>query len=151
MAKYRMKPRTGPHYTGGGRLLKPGDVIDCEPHELVGAIDKFECLEPEKVTREHTAPTPVVGLTLEHRGGGRYNVISDTTNEPVNTSLLSREDAENLIRVSGETTGSGTDGGAGDDEPVTNAETDDDKSKEPSQGGEDGGEGTTQTTSSSEG
>ena len=42
-----------------------------------------------------------VGLVLEHRGGGRYNVVKPATGDKINDDFLTKAEAEALVREKG--------------------------------------------------
>ena len=55
----------------------------------------------EKEKTEETPPEPEVppevGLKIDHRGGGKYNVVNQATGTPLNDALLTKAEAEGLV------------------------------------------------------
>ena len=93
--RFKMKKGMGPHLIRrGGRLVTilPGDEITIEKHELVGAMDKFEQLDPDPEPKQ-----PSVGLKLVHAGGKFWNVINEKTKRRINDKPMLKEDAQKLI------------------------------------------------------
>jgi hypothetical protein len=79
-----------------GKRIKmvPGDRITCEESELKPFLDKFRKIESKKKS-VHSPRTriPHSKFTMEHRGGGKYNVINEGTGEKINDNLLTKEEA----------------------------------------------------------
>lgn len=53
MARFRMKPKVGPH-NYNGTWVNPGDILECSHEELVSVMDKFEEIReptPAKTTK----------------------------------------------------------------------------------------------------
>ena len=81
--------------------VEPGDVIECEKHELRNFAHQFESLDPP----EEEKP-PVVEANLEviqrRSESGRlvawYDVVNTQTGDPINTRALKKADAEELVR-----------------------------------------------------
>ena len=93
---FKMKLRMGKHYirrSGRKVVLRPGDQIDCEKHELGGAIHKFEQMEPDPPPSQ-----PKVGLKLVARGGNWFDVVNEVTGKAINDRGLRRQEAEELVR-----------------------------------------------------
>jgi len=108
MSHYQMKKMVGPHRHVDGTWIKPGDVLDCEEHEIRGALDKFEMISEAKPAsspeEDGEKKTDKAGLVLLHRGGGRYNVVNPETEEKINDDYLTKEEAQSLLRERGEST-----------------------------------------------
>lgn len=91
------------------RVLYPGDIIDCSEYEIAGALDKFECLEPEKLELERN-PKPNVGLKaveVEEKeivnyikkrvGKGQFDVINEVSGLALNEGPLTKQEANQLV------------------------------------------------------
>jgi len=126
MARFRMKQNVGPHQRNG-EWVRPGDVIECEEEELRNVIDKFDLLPGNEKQKSTTTPEPTeetdtddsgpadeeegvdeedgeepdeeeVGLELENKGRGKWNVINPATGEAINDKPLTKKEAEKLLR-----------------------------------------------------
>jgi len=98
MALYRLKRGCGPHrkkVEGVMKKLVPGDEVELTSQEVVAFKDKFELVGPPPPDPEDQIPS--VGLTLQHQGGGKYNVFNEATKEFINDELLTKKEAESLI------------------------------------------------------
>jgi len=98
MALYRLKEGYGTHrkkINGVVKKLKPGDEVELTSQEVLSFGDKFELVGPPPPEPEEQKP--ILGLKLQHRGGGRYNVFNEATKEFINDKLLTRKEAESLI------------------------------------------------------
>lgn len=121
MPRFRMKDKVGPHRHIDGKWYEPGNVLVCEEHEIRGARDKFEMIEEPERTKSTPQEPPEedkeiepgpeaegkemeeeendsVGLVLQHKGGGRYNVVNPATGDKINDEYLTKTDAESLVR-----------------------------------------------------
>lgn len=89
---FKLKIGMGKHrIRRDGRMvvLKPGDEIDCQKHELGGAIRKFEQMEPDP-----PPPKPTTGLKAVHRAFGKWDVINEATGVKINDNPLSKGEAQ---------------------------------------------------------
>lgn len=82
--------------------VEPGDVIECEEHELRNFADQFECLDSESAPEEKTRPEADLKI-IQRRGKNDrpvpwYDVINVATGEPINSRALKKTDAEELVR-----------------------------------------------------
>lgn len=87
--RFKYKNNVGNHYYNR-RKLKPGDIIDTD--SVGGAIDKFEQLDPD--------PEPVlpnVGLHAKETEDGRFDVVNETTGEPINDAPLNKNEVDQLV------------------------------------------------------
>lgn len=102
MIRCRLKEKVGFHIRqeeGKGRVkYLPGDIMEVENiKELGGAADKFEILDPVPEENPIELDAPATTLKMEHRGGGRYNVINIETDEPINEDYLTKKEAEEMV------------------------------------------------------
>lgn len=100
---FKLKTGMGKHrIRRNGRMivLKPGDEIDCNRHELGGAIDKFEQMEPDP-----PPPKPRAGLKMKPRGSGWYDVFNEKTGKKINDKPIKKQDAIKLVGESAEQEG----------------------------------------------
>jgi len=91
---FKLKTGMGKHRIrrdGRMAVLKPGDEIDCEKHELGGAIYKFEQLEPDP-----SPPEPSMGLRAVHRGFGKWDVINEASGVKINDKPLTKGEAREM-------------------------------------------------------
>jgi len=104
MLRFKMLPKMGRHYFTGvseetgkryTREIKPGDIIRCESHKLRGAMDKFECLEPDELKKEQQRFAKV-GLKVIKIGRGVYDVVNEVTNNIINDVPLTLEEANSI-------------------------------------------------------
>lgn len=75
--------------------IHAGETIECEEWQLGGHLHRFELVE--------SIPTPPlppanVGLRAVHRGGGRYDVVNETTGKPINSATLSKAEAFEMVQ-----------------------------------------------------
>jgi hypothetical protein len=92
--RFRLKPGHGKHYAsvdGKKTVLRPGDVICCEPAELGGAIGKFEQLDPDP-----PPAAPEIGLCVVNRDDGLCDVVNEATGEKINDAPMTPEEASSL-------------------------------------------------------
>ena len=78
---------------GGRTVYRPGDIIEAFEGELDSFSNRFERLNPPP----KKTPKPEKGLVVVHRGGGKYNVINEKTGQPINSVLLTKDDAGRLV------------------------------------------------------
>lgn len=102
MIRCKLKKHVGFHIRKesdkGTVRYQPGDIMLVKDvSELGGAADKFEILDKIPEKNELQLDAPPVGLRMEHRGGGRYNVVNIETNEPVNENHLTKKEAQAMI------------------------------------------------------
>lgn len=102
MIRCELKEKVGFHIrmeVGKGKVkYLPGDIMEVEDiKELGGAADKFEILDPVPKENPIELDMPAVALKMEHRGGGRYNVINVETDEPINEDYLTKKEAEEMV------------------------------------------------------
>lgn len=102
MIRCKLKEKVGFHIRqeeGKGRVkYLPGDIMEVENiKELGGAADKFEILDPVPEENPIELDKPATTLKMEHRGGGRYNVINIETDEPINEDYLTKKEAEEMV------------------------------------------------------
>lgn len=102
MIRCKLKQKVGFHIRqeeDKGRVkYLPGDVMEVENiKELGGAADKFEILDPVPEENPIELDEPATMLKMEHRGGGRYNVINTETDEPINENYLTKKEAEEMV------------------------------------------------------
>jgi len=98
MAKYRVA--TGKiHLRQNGRrvVYRPGDVLEADPYEVKVYRDQLDPIDGEEVLEEQEVLEQPATLTIQHRGGGKYNVL-DQDGNPVNDRLLTRAEAEDLVQ-----------------------------------------------------
>lgn len=96
MPKFIVLSGTHSRSEDGKRVTyKKGDTIDATEEELKGFLDKFRRVgppdKPDKPKEE------VKKLQIEHRGGGRYNVVNAESGKPINSELLSRDEAQEIV------------------------------------------------------
>jgi len=75
------------------RLLKEGDILECEECELGSARDKF-ILVPEVEKQKE----PVYGFFSRKVADKQYDVISEKTGEKINDEFLTYDEAKELIK-----------------------------------------------------
>ncbi len=102
MIRCKLKKGVGFHIrkeVGKGTVrYQPGDIMEVENvNELGGAADKFEILDAIPEEKELQLDAPPVGLRMEHRGGGRYNVVNVETGEAVNEEHLTKKEAQAML------------------------------------------------------
>jgi hypothetical protein len=91
MPTYRLKSGTLKYE---GKKYHPGDTFEAQEFEMRFFLDTLERLdEPEEPEKD----APYFGLRLRHKGAGKYDVINEATGEPINDSLLDKEEAQALI------------------------------------------------------
>ena len=102
--RFRMKQNVGKHQMrdrlGKVLVVCPGDVVDCDPQDIDAVKWKFDQLDPEP------APDPVVPAGKEFRVvavDGGFNVVQESSGEPLNDEPLTAQDAADLAGVSLET------------------------------------------------
>jgi len=92
MARFQMKARPGKFYLRSGhgiRLIKAGDIIDCDPYEIRNHLNKFNHLDPEP------SPAPQVEKlrAVKRSDGTGYDIVSSMTGSPINDTPLSFDEA----------------------------------------------------------
>lgn len=102
MIRCKLKKAVGFHIrkeVGKGTVrYQPGNIMLVENiSELGGAADKFEILDPIPEKDEFQLDASPVGLRMEHRGGGRYNVVNTETGEAVNEEHLTKKEAQAMV------------------------------------------------------
>lgn len=102
MIRCKLKNKVGFHIrkeAGKGTVTyKPGDIMKVtDISELGGAKDKFEILDLIPEENELDLDAPVAALKMEHRGGGRYNIVNVETDEPVNEEYLTKKEATAML------------------------------------------------------
>lgn len=75
------------------RVAEQGDVIVCPPYKLQPFMDKFKRLDAQPCV-DAPVKEEVADVKIEHRGGGKYNVIKD--GQKINDTFLTKEQAEEL-------------------------------------------------------
>jgi len=85
----------GTHYEGGKKHTKGDSVFSAKDLEETFGSKRFQRISPEwdEKKEEEVASK----FEIEHRGGGRYNVVNIETDEVLNDSLLSKEEAVALV------------------------------------------------------
>lgn len=92
----RWKKKSGGTYrTAEGKVIKPGNTIYAYPEEIKAFLDVFQPLDP--IEPEKVEEKPKVGLKMIHKGGGRYQVFNEKTNEPLTDKLMSRTEAQYFV------------------------------------------------------
>lgn len=104
MIRCKLRPKVGFHLRkepGKGMVrYEPGDIMKVNNiQELGGAADKFEILDPVPENDPLKLDEAPVLLKMEHRGGGRYNVINTKTNKILNEEYLTKKEAESMINA----------------------------------------------------
>lgn len=86
---------SGVHVTATGRVLRKGDRIRVFPSEIEPFKDKFRALEhvPEAGDSEEEEVEPESRLVPIHKGGGRYIVVKEDTNETITDGYLAKKEA----------------------------------------------------------
>jgi len=84
----------GIHNHRDGQIVRRGEILVATQLEIEPFKNLFVPLDPLVDIKEEQ---PTKRLFIEHRGGGKYNVINENTGKPINDELLTREQAENLI------------------------------------------------------
>jgi len=79
------------------KLMKEGDVIECERQELGSAIDKFVEVKDERKEVDE----PVYGFTVEKVADGEYDVVSIKTGKRINDVTLDYNKAIKLSKKAG--------------------------------------------------
>lgn len=105
MIRCKLKAKVGFHIReekGKGKVkYLPGDIMEAEDiRELGGAVNKFEILDPVPEENLTELDEPATTLRIEHRGGGRFNVVNIETDEPLNEDYLTKNEAEKMIGIS---------------------------------------------------
>lgn len=104
MKPIKVRLLAGKYYRDGVRYVR-GDLV--EFHSVFDIPDTFrngfEMPAPQRVavdeSPEEPEGPPPAKFEVKHRGGGKYNVISVATGEPINDELLSKADAQALVEV----------------------------------------------------
>jgi len=99
MAKYKVKSgKVHRRENGATVIYRPGDVLEASPYKVRGYRDLLQRLDGEDdPEREKLVLEQPVSFTIQHRGGGKYNVIG-VDGKPINTGLLTRKEAEDIVR-----------------------------------------------------
>jgi len=99
MAEYKVKSGKVHRRENGVMVIyRPGDVLEASPYEVRGYRDLLQRLDGEDdPEQEKLVLEQPVSFTIQHRGGGKYNVLG-VDGKPVNTRLLTRKEAEDIAR-----------------------------------------------------
>jgi hypothetical protein len=107
MPRFRLKEKHGKHLyrsiQGTGRenqrLLRPGDIICCEEHELGSAMDKFEKLDPDQKSLQDTAQVKLKAIKIKKgkKDEGKYWVINENSGKKITKIPLDKETAMELV------------------------------------------------------
>jgi len=84
----------GIHNHRDGQVVRRGEILVATQLEIEPFKNLFVCLDPLVDVKEEQ---PTKRLQIVHKGGGKYNVVNESTAQPINDELLSREQAENLV------------------------------------------------------
>jgi hypothetical protein len=97
MPRFKRNNEPGPHYHGPGkskRLIKPGEIIECEPEDLGRFLYKFDALDPAP-----PPPKEVAYLKSVPRGD-KFDVVpifeDETIGNPINDVPLTKEQAASM-------------------------------------------------------
>jgi len=105
MKRFRLKSGKCYLLVKGERVvLRPGEVVACEPHEIAESFrDLFEEIPERKapVVEKEEKP-PVQEHEVRHKGGGWYDVFSRETGEKVNEDPLRKLEAHALAGFTGD-------------------------------------------------
>lgn len=97
--RFRLKQGCGSHRyldaEGALIVMRPGDVIKCDPDDVKSLMFKFEQIDPDP-----PQPVPVAGLRMERASDetNQWNVINEATGKPINDVPLNHRDAQGLVR-----------------------------------------------------
>jgi hypothetical protein len=86
------------HHKVGKRNVGPGGVFKATPAQIKssGMDHRVKCLEPLEAEEVDEQPSRDASYLVVHKGGGRYAVVNEITNERVNDDLLTKEAAQQL-------------------------------------------------------
>lgn len=126
MARYRLRDKmpgtsekVGPHYhtvkkdgvnqIKGGmpvyKKIEPGQVLECEEHEIRHSLARWERLSPEE-TPLSELEEPIAGFYVKQiQGKNKYNVIREDTHAVINDKPLSHKDALAMVDAQQEVKG----------------------------------------------
>jgi hypothetical protein len=93
--RWKMKAKAGRHVMSGGKVVLPGQIIDCTRDEIGHALDKFEQLDPDPP--EPTTPIRAKLIVVERHDGG-FDVVNEKTRRRLNSRKLTKEDAEDIVK-----------------------------------------------------
>lgn len=94
--RYRAKGKLTIRVGGVLRHFRSDDVFTAEPAEIPkGFADKVEALDPPPPPPE--AEPARVGLLVQYRGGGWFDVVNPISGKVLNTQALRRDEAEELV------------------------------------------------------
>ena len=99
LRRWRLKTGSATLFVGGKKVdMKPGQEVECEDYELPEVFrNSFEEILPvgaePAADKEPDDELPKNNFTVKHVGGGRYNVINESTGEPINDEALDRGSA----------------------------------------------------------
>ena len=104
LGEFRHRDKRGKHLLGENpnfnikgnkhkRVSESGDILVCPPRLIAPFMDKFE--------RVDILPSPATAVLKQlkrvHKGGGRYDVINNSTGNKLNNDYLTKEEANDLI------------------------------------------------------
>jgi hypothetical protein len=83
----------------GKRRVGPGGVFKSTPAQIEssGMGHRVKCLEPLEAEEIDKQPPRDASYLAIHKGGGRYAVVNEITNEQVTDELFSKEEAQKLV------------------------------------------------------
>lgn len=98
MPKYMIK--SGPHYkrsTSGKKWTRyaKGDVIELSELEAKNIMDKLDPIGPPDPIEPDAPPKQV--LKAVHKGGGKYDVVNEESGKTINSKLLTKKEALELL------------------------------------------------------
>jgi hypothetical protein len=106
MARFKLKSGTFiRHEDGKMTKYASGDLVEFESVFNIpeGFRNSFEIPVKRKagkdVVEEEPEGPPESKFEVQHRGGGRYNVMNIETGEAINDEFLSKKEAEALVTV----------------------------------------------------
>jgi hypothetical protein len=100
--QYRLKSGREHSLRGPNRELVavvPGQIIDCEPEQFGGAIDKFELVAPDPVSDPPAPPKPTVSEYSVKAVEGGYLIINAASGEALNDDPVTAEEAADLAGI----------------------------------------------------
>lgn len=81
------------------RILREGDIVDCNEHELGGALDKFTRLDPEEKKLKDIAQAKLKAVKIKEgkKNAGKYWIINEASGKKLNKEPLSKKEAEEFV------------------------------------------------------
>ena len=79
-----------------GKCMVPGDTIECEEHELGGALNKFICVNPSPSKDLKKADGAELTIKQSRRNKNQYNVHHPVKGR-LNDQPLTKEEAEEMV------------------------------------------------------